>query len=214
MDPVIRIELKRKAIHLFALVIPLGFLLLPAPLALPILFAVSFVFILAEILRFSFPDAHNIFMNFFGYLMRDHEAKVITGASALLIASSSCALFLANFKGGMEISYNARLAFYFAFSFLILGDAAAAIFGRMFGKIRLVAKKTLAGTLACFLMCCLIYLISINFLTGPVPFWVILIGALLTAILELIDIPIDDNLRVPVVTCMVMYYLLQSGVVG
>ena len=88
--------------------------------------------------------------------------------------------------------------------FTVFGDAASAIIGTKYGSIKLVRKKSFQGSLA-FLAICLLVGFLLGNLPGLIlPFLLILIGALVATIVELIPIPIDDNLTVPVITGVVM----------
>lgn len=88
--------------------------------------------------------------------------------------------------------------------FCVFGDAASAIVGTKYGTIKLVGKKSLQGSLA-FLAICLLVGWGLGDLPGlALPFLLILIGALVATIVELMPIPIDDNLTVPIITGVVM----------
>ena len=84
---------------------------------------------------------------------------------------------------------------------MILGDMSAALVGKMWGRTKLLGKKSLEGSAACFVVCVLIALVKLN----PV---IAIIGALVATIVELIPFPIDDNLTVPLVSGAVMHFLM------
>ncbi|MEW6042155.1 MAG: hypothetical protein AB1633_11605, partial [Elusimicrobiota bacterium] len=69
----------------------------------------------------------------------------MTGSTALLL-SSMVILFLFESK---EIGFLCLCS-------IILGDASAALIGKNFGRIK-IGRKSLEGSLACFLMCLTIY---------------------------------------------------------
>lgn len=213
MDPSFGLELRRKAIHFLALIIPFGLFFFPGWFALPLLTAVTALFLAVELLRFFVPPIRALFLRFFGFLLRLHEDKALTGATCLLLSSTACALGLAALEGrGLTLSFEARVSLFYAFAFLILGDAAAAVVGKRFGRLKIAGSKTLMGTLACFLTAILIYLIGRAFITGPLPMAAGILGALLTAGLEVLPLRLDDNLRVAPVTCILFYGLLKSTV--
>jgi glycerol-3-phosphate acyltransferase PlsY len=89
-----------------------------------------------------------------------------------------------------------------ALSFLVIGDTAAAVVGKRFGK-KLFWGKSLAGSFACF-VCCL--LIGYALLTNE---WVILAGALTATIVEALPVPMDDNMRVPIASGLIMQLVRQ-----
>jgi dolichol kinase len=89
-----------------------------------------------------------------------------------------------------------------ALAYLVLGDAAAALVGRRFGKRRFGAKS-LEGSLACF-VCCL----AAGALTLPAHPAAVLGGALAATIAEALPGPLDDNLSVPLLGAAVLALLV------
>lgn len=84
--------------------------------------------------------------------------------------------------------------------FNVFGDASSAIFGTKYGKTKLFGKKTLEGSLA-FLVSCLILGYFLMLLPNLfLPFSLILLAAFVATIVELLPIPIDDNLTIPLIT--------------
>ena len=77
-------------------------------------------------------------------------------------------------------------------AFIFVGDAMAAIIGRRFGRPR-VFGKSIEGSLACFLSCVAVAWIY----PGDLFTWrMILGGAAVATIFELVPIPLDDNMRI------------------
>jgi len=80
--------------------------------------------------------------------------------------------------------------------------------GLRFGKDKLFKKKSLQGSIACFVICFLLILtfliahqVSSNTLAV-----IALIGGLAAAIGELLAVkPLDDNFTIPVVTASILY---------
>ena len=87
--------------------------------------------------------------------------------------------------------------------FMIFGDMAAALVGKMWGKTKLLAGKSLEGSAACFIVCAAIALVKLD----PT---IAIIGAFVATIVELIPFPIDDNLTVPLISGAVMHFLMQG----
>ena len=75
---------------------------------------------------------------------------------------------------------------------MLLRPGLAAIVGRSFGRVR-VFGKTLEGSLACFGAC---VLVSLLYPGDPFTWRMILGGALVATLFELLPIPLDDNLRI------------------
>jgi dolichol kinase len=98
-----------------------------------------------------------------------------------------------------------------ALSLFMIGDAAAALVGISMGRIK-IGKKSLEGSLACFLSCIVLSYGLFPFLPGLLDRWggtlllpVVLVTAAMVTIFELVplriarNIVINDNLAVPVI---------------
>jgi len=184
-------EFKRKAIHLFALSIPIGYYFLPKKLSLALLLPFALGSIIFDVVRLhSLPGAK--FLNsFFGPILREHESKDLTGSSYIL---SGAAITIALFSKKVAVT---------AICFIILGDIAAALIGRPYGKTKIIGTKSLEGSGA-FLILCLLVGLGIPGL----PFWIGIIGAIVAMLMELAPLPIDDNISVPLISGAVMELLL------
>ncbi len=188
-------ELKRKAIHLASLSIPIAYYLSPASWSRnweKALLASVILSLAIEIFRLHNPKIRTVFRHFFGELLRNHERVSLLGSTYLLIA---VLLTLHLFDKPVAV---------LALGFLILGDTVAAIVGKSIGKIRLLGGKTLEGSLACLLVC---YALTV-FMPG-IPFHVGLVGALTATVFELLPIPLDDNFRIPLSAGFAMELLLH-----
>jgi len=106
-------ELKRKAIHLASLVIPLGYFASPASWYVwweRALLASVILSLAIEVFRLNHPRTRHVFRHFFGELLRNHEEATLLGSTYLLIA---CLLSIHLFPKPVAV---------LALSFLILGD--------------------------------------------------------------------------------------------
>lgn len=196
-------ELKRKAIHLFALCIPAGYYLLPKTPSLLILAPFVLGSILIDIVRLRRLPLHGLLNRLLGPVLREHESRDFAGASYIL-----CASFL-------TILLFEKMAAVAAISFIIVGDIAAAMVGRKFGKTRIRfaprlvdssrnSQKSLEGSAACFLACAMVAAVI------PIlPLWVGLAGALVATLVEGTSLPMDDNFSVPLVSGLSMHLLLH-----
>jgi dolichol kinase len=179
-------EILRKALHLLALAIPFGIYYVPREYAVIILPSLTAAFLTAEALRLKTVFFGRWATRAFGPFMRDRESKSLTGAAYMFIAGTIALLL-----------FPKNVAF-IALSFVFLGDAAAALVGIPYGRIR-VGKKSVEGTLACFASCLVLWC-----LFPRVPIGQGMLCAILTSLLELLPLPIDDNLLVPLVTGSVL----------
>jgi len=177
-----RNEILRKLLHLVALVIPFGILYLPRDIAIAVIVPVAAALLLVDLLRPRWDFLQQLFLKVAGRFLRSAEKKGITGSTSYFISGSICLLF-----------FDAYIA-YTAMSFMIVGDAAAAIVGMKFGRIRLASGKSLEGTAACMGTCLLFWAFFPQ--SG---FYTALAAALLTAGLELVPAErLNDNIFVPV----------------
>lgn len=140
------------------------------------------------------PTVNAWCMWFFGPIARDHEHYKVNAATWY-----GTALFVLAFTGFGPGGVLGLLA-------LAVGDPAAGIIGRRFGRIRLGAKS-LEGTAAFALSSALagsIYL----FLTGsrdPVELiGIALLGGVAGAVIELLSTRLEDNFTIPVGTAWVL----------
>ncbi len=181
-------ELKRKSIHLSMIVIPIWYYFAPSPLGVLGLIIAMTVTVVLDLLRLSDDRFRQFFLRLFKSLIRSHEEEHLLGSTHFMIAALISVLV---FDKMIAIS---------ALTFLVLGDTVAAVIGKRFGKA-LYWGKSLVGSFAC-LVCCL--LIGYLLLTNH---WVILAGALSATIVEALPVPMDDNMRVPIASGLVMQYV-------
>jgi dolichol kinase len=188
-------ELKRKAIHLASLSIPIAYYLSPASWGRNwerALLASVILSLAIEVFRLNDPRIRKVFRHFFGELLRNHEEVSLLGSTYLLIA---VLLTLHLFDKPVAV---------LALGFLILGDTVAAIVGKSIGRVHLIGGKTLEGSLSCLVVC-----FGLTLLMPGIPFWVGLVGALTATVFELLPIPLDDNFRIPLSAGFAMELLLR-----
>ena len=186
-------ELLRKSIHLTGLILPVIYFFLDKPTMLIGMGVLTGIALTVELVKRFSPDFGNFFFQVFAPMLRGHERKgAMTGATYYIISTFLCILFFAK-----------TLAIVCIF-FMVLGDLAAALIGRMWGKTKLLGTKSLEGSLACFVVCTAIALVKLPPVIG-------IIGALVATIVEMMPVPIDDNLTVPLVSGAVMHFLMQGS---
>jgi dolichol kinase len=195
-------EFKRKGIHLFALCIPVGYFFLPKPISLLILspFVVGSIFM--DIIRLRRLPLHGFLNRLLGPILREHEGADFAGSSYILSASFFCILL---FDKSVAVA---------AICFIILGDIAAALVGRRFGKMIFKwgfkknslanNRKSLEGSFSCLFMCLLVAV-----LVPHLPLWIGLVGAMVATVAEGLTLPVNDNFSVPLISGLCMQILLQ-----
>jgi dolichol kinase len=209
-------EISRKLLHLFALLMPIGIFYAPVlhfpkalvPGILGSLFAGS---IIVEFLRFRIPVVQRVFFFMFGSMLRKEESFKITGSTWIIGAAFLCSILFSRYA---YISFIVLTLF-------VLGDAAAALVGISLGRIK-IGKKSLEGSLACFLTCVIISIAVLPLIPGLLDSWrgkiplaITFSSAFVITVFELVPlkispkIVINDNLAVPVIAGYVIL-LLQN----
>lgn len=182
-------EILRKSIHISSLSIPMFYRYVMhynKAYSVLILFALAIISLVVEYFRLENRSFKKLFYGAFGIMLRKHELHDFTGASFLLTSSIIC------------IAFFPRDIAFLALSFLAIGDTFAALTGMTVGKRKFAfTKKSLEGSLGCFISTFIFSLFYIHPLIG-------LSGALSATIAELIDLPVDDNVRMPIISGIIM----------
>lgn len=191
-------EAQRKAIHAGSIILPLGLLYewLPWPRGKHqwalFLLVLTLVAMIIDVVRIHDRHVRKFFRRFFGEMIREHERFTLLGSTYLLIAA-----LLA-----VEIFPQAIAAA--AIGFTVLGDSTAALVGKAWGRRRFF-RKTLEGALGGLTAC----LVWATFLIagGHLDWRVAISGALVASLVELLPIPLDDNLGVTLLSGYAMKLL-------
>lgn len=182
-----RAEMLRKLLHLGALAIPFGIAWLPRQHAIAFLLPLAAAMAACEVLRLHWGALQRTFLRIFGSFLRPAEKGHFTGATWFVMGGLICALV-----------YEKPIA-YTATAFLVVGDAAASLVGMHFGRIRVFSGKSLEGTAACIAACLLFWTLFPQ--TG---FGMALAAAILTGVLELAPLRVNDNFAVPLVCGLIL----------
>ena len=196
-------ELWRKAIHLVALVVPLGMALVGKAWSLYLLVPTTALALTGDVMRVRSVWFARFIQRSLGFMMRREEVPpvggpiTINGATWVLLSATLLALI-----------FPIRIAVP-AFVMFMLSDAAAALIGRRFGRTRWGrSNRTVEGSLA-FLAVGL----GIIALFPTIAFWVGAVSVVAAALAEVPSGPFNDNLRVPMVTATIIF-LLEYFVLG
>jgi dolichol kinase len=189
-DTAWRGEIWRKVIHLGMIVLPLCIVWAPRPWSWrgPLLAFIAFLAV--DFARLHWNGLGRWAERRLGGSLRRNEHRAwiwpvhhLTGVATLL------ALIAAPAVAATAVTY------------VVVGDAAAALVGRRFGTRRL-GRKSVEGSLAC-LVCCLAA--GIVFLPGrPVATG---IAAGVATLVEALPLPVDDNWSVPLAGACVLALL-------
>ena len=168
---------------ILALFIPKGILLITLGI-------MTAIFVAWEIVRFAFPRVNRWMVSHLGVILKEEERYRLTGSTYLLL--SSVAVFLL-FEKYVAIT---------SLLFLSVGDLMATVVGERFGR-RIVFNKSPEGSFACLASCLLIGMVMTT-VSPAIVLPVAMVGAVSTTIVELLPIPIDDNLTIPLLSAGVM----------
>lgn len=175
----LRRELARKAFHLGSVAIPLGVWWTPRPLAAAILAAAALLALAVELARLRVRPVRYHFLRRTRTMLRPHERRRFSGATYMALAYAAATLVFPKPVAVTAMLYNG------------LGDAAAALVGRRWGRHRTRWGKSWEGFAAA---------LGVNVAVGLVVPGVspaaALLGGAAAAALEFAPLPLDDNLRV------------------
>jgi dolichol kinase len=152
-----------------------------------LVYAALFVVVLVlDLMRLKIPAVNNIIFTNFRSFIRTNEEHKLTGTAPYILGIGAT-LYL----------YRADLAT-LAICFLAFGDVAATTVGERYGKTK-IGNKSLEGTVAFVIAAAsagfLLSLVGISIISG-----LILTGAIIAAGVELLSLPVNDNLLIPLVS--------------
>lgn len=191
-------EVRRKALHLGALVLPLLVLTFGRD-ALWLLVPAAVAAVAGDVARVRVPWARRWLHAVFASLMRPEEmpplgAPVVwNGATAMMVATALCTALFAPGVAAAAIAMQQT------------GDAAAALVGRRYGRHRWPrSSRSLEGSTA--------FVLVAVAAGSTVALWpgvslgaaALGVGAVVAALAEALPIPLNDNLRVPLAVGLAM----------
>lgn len=187
-------EAARKGLHLLSLALPASMVLLPYGPVLAGLVALSLIAIGAEIARDRSAVAHAWIDRWFGWMMRPGERVAGSGFCGATWVVVTATLLLAAFPAPVAAA---------AMATGLVGDAAAALVGRLVGRHSWPgSSRTLEGT-AGFLATGILVMAVV----GVFPWEARLAAVAAAAIIEALPLPVNDNLAVPFAAAAVLALL-------
>ena len=149
------------------------------------------VVLAAELIRLRIPSFNQYIQTRFSSFIRKNEANKLTGTSPYVLGIGLTLLL-----------YRTEIATA-AICFLAFGDVAATAVGERYGRTKISGEKSLEGTLA-FIAAA----VTVGFLLPlagmHLPHGIVLAGAIAAAGIELVPLPVNDNLVIPLVSGGVM----------
>ena len=184
-------EFSRKIIHLLNMVVPLIHVYFIKD-RMGMLIFLSFILIFCffiEVFRTQYFIIHKFFKKYLYFMMRDSEKEgEITGATWVFAGSLITIILIP------------KPFCIVALFFLAVGDTFAALVGMNYPFLN-IGRKTLSGSIACFVACCMIGLLfSYSLDTSTIMF-----GAFIATLTELSSMKINDNLSIPIFSGISMY---------
>jgi len=182
------VEINRKIVHLISLAIPIGYALTSRETALTVLLLLFLGFLSVDVLRRYHRGTGSLFQRYIiGTVLRENETYRLMGSTYFLLASVLVILLFSKPIAMVSVLI------------LIISDTCAAWVGRGIGRVA-IYEKTLEGSLAFLLSALLIvwFYPGLNRLAGSV-------AALGATVIELLPIPIDDNVTIPLVAGAIMF---------
>lgn len=154
--------------------------------------------VVLDVLRLKNPEMNHVALRLFGKIMRREELRSVSGNSFFVIGLLTIVALFSKPVVLLSVLY------------LAIGDPVAAVVGSLYGRHKLIGKKSVEGALANFV--CTSF---VSFLMGLLYFRLNaenslvlgLIGGAVSVIAELIPAPIDDNFTIPVLSSILLTVL-------
>jgi acyl phosphate:glycerol-3-phosphate acyltransferase len=148
-----------------------------------------------ETVRLTLPVWNRFLYTYFGSFIRKNEERKLTGTAPYILG-----------VGLSLYAYSAPVASA-AICFLAFGDVAATTVGERFGRTK-IGDKSLEGS-AAFVAAALAAGLLLTAFGLGLAAWIMLLGALVAAGVELLTLRVNDNLLIPVITGAVMELALR-----
>lgn len=148
------------------------------------------IVLVAEIVRLKLPALNSYIYTHLGGVIRPSEAQKMSGTVPYILG-----------VGLSLYAYSTPVAAA-AICFLAFGDVAATTVGERFGKTK-IGGKSLEGT-AAFIIASLLVGFLLPVAGLKLASWVMVLGALAAACIELLPLSLNDNLMIPIVSGAVM----------
>lgn len=159
-------------------------------------YAALFILILViDGARLVVPAWNRFVFTWFGSFVRKNEEHRLTGTAPYVLGI------------GLSLTAYSMPVASAAICFLAFGDVAATAIGERFGKTK-IGDKSLEGTFA-FIVAAAVSGILLSLLGVCLPAWVMVLGVLVAASVELLTLPVNDNLLIPLVAGGIMELALR-----
>lgn len=184
-------EVNRKIMHLLILLYPVLYNIWPRKVTIIIAGTLIVLDIIVESIRLTFPSINRMLLKPFKGMYRQNEQNNI---STLIWTFTGAFLTIFLFEDPKIVTVSLL--------YMALGDFIAALVGTHHGRTKITSKKSLEGSLACFVVC---LILGIFFLPWKLAF----IGAGVATIVELLPLPLNDNFWLPVSSGFALTFLMK-----
>ncbi len=182
------LEVRRKIMHTYPIVIPIGYQYLSKETALKILLPICAFYVFCDILRHLHAGFNELFERVIASrFLRERERRGLIGSTYFIFGTILTILL---FPKEVAIA---------ALFILVISDASAGIVGSGWGRTRLFGEKTLEGSIAFFITGMAVVALTMK---GNL-FWGTL-AVLGATLVELFSLRLDDNLTIPLVAGGIM----------
>lgn len=179
-----RRELARKAIHVSSTAVPLLVWLVPRPLAVAVLVPIALLALAIDFARHRIRPFRYHFLRRTRTLLRPHERRGLAGATWMALAYAAALLLFPKPVAVAAMLFNG------------LGDAAAALVGKRWGRHRTAWGKSWEGFAAGLAVDLAVGIGMWMMAPAAVPLAGAVLGAIVAASVEFAPLPLDDNVRV------------------
>lgn len=188
----IKAEVFRKLLNLWAIFIPIIYYLLPERSAQLLLLIITVIILAIDFFRLHINIFKEGFILLFGSFLRRRELSQLSGATYLLLG---CLITTILFSKSIVIA---------ACTFIIIGDTFGAMLGQNIKGPKFF-KKTVIGSVSFFFSNIIVVIFIYPHLDLPLSH--LIIGAMLATFFEALPLPWDDNFSVPILTGVFMSLL-------
>jgi dolichol kinase len=177
-------ELARKAIHVSSTAVPLLVWLLPRPVAIALLVPVAVLALAIDLARHRIRPFRYHFLRHTRTMLRPHERRGLAGATWMALAYAAAVVLFPRPVAVAAMLFNG------------LGDAAAALAGKRWGRHRTRWGKSWEGFAAGLTVDVMVGVGMWLLAPSAVSLAAALLGAVVAASIEFAPLPLDDNVRV------------------
>jgi len=154
--------------------------------------------VVLDFLRLKNPEMNDVALRLFGKIMRREELRSVSGNSFFVIGLLAIVAFFPKPIVLLSVLY------------LAIGDPIAAVIGSLYGRHKLIGKKSVEGALAnwfCTSLATLAMGVAYFGFSMEKSFLLAVVGGCVSVLAELFPTPIDDNFTIPVASALILSVL-------